>query len=121
MIVDDDKDIVRLMKVLLSSRGYSTITASDGSYALEKVILEKPDIILLDIDMPEMNGFEVLQRVKENPATKRIPVIMLTASSETHSFEKAVDKKVDRYVAKPFKTKFLMEKIEEVLEEYDKK
>ncbi|MGM0567986.1 MAG: response regulator [Elusimicrobiota bacterium] len=121
LIVDDDQDILRLMEALLEGEGYGIIKAEDGSYALEKTILEKPDLILLDIDMPNVNGFEVLERVKENPATKRIPIIMLTASSESHSFEEAVEKKVDRYIAKPFDTKFLMQKIEEVMEEYEKK
>ncbi len=106
---------------MLSRSGYTVETARDGSLALEKVILDRPDLMILDIDMPEINGFDVLQRVKENPATKRIPIIISTASTETRSFERAVDKNVDRYVAKPFKTEFMMRKIEEVLEEYDRR
>ncbi len=107
-----------MLSVLLKSRGYEIDTASDGSYALEKIILNKPDLILLDIDMPEMNGLEVLERVKENPSTAGIPVIMLTANTDADSFERAVNKKADRYVAKPFKTSFLMDKIDEVLKKY---
>nr|MDA3792720.1 response regulator [Elusimicrobiota bacterium] len=68
-----------------------------------------------DIDMPEMDGFEVLKRVKNNPATKIIPVIMLTARSAGADFEKAINSDADRYVAKPFKTKFLLEKIRQLL------
>ncbi len=68
--------------------------------------------------MPEVNGLEVLKRVKENPSTAGIPVIMLTANTDADSFESAVDKNADRYVAKPFKSSFLMEKIEEVLKDY---
>ncbi len=71
--------------------------------------------------MPGMNGFQTLERIKNNPATKRVPVIMLTARSEAGAFEKAMDREVDRYVAKPFKSKFLMQKINQVLEEYEQK
>jgi len=88
---------------------------------LEKVLLDRPDLVLLDIDMPDMNGFEVLERMKDNPATKRIPVIMLTARTETETFEKAVEKEADRYIAKPFKSSFLIEKVNQVLDEYREK
>ncbi len=121
LVVDDEEHILRLMQFLLEKNGFEAITAENGSLALEKVISEKPDLILLDLDMPGMNGFDVLERVKESPATRRIPVIMLTANSEVNTFEKAISKEADRYVSKPFNTNFLMEKVLQVLEENDKK
>ncbi len=86
--------------------------------ALERVILDRPDLVVLDIDMPEIDGLEVLKRIKDNPATKSIPVIMLTARSDSHTFERAVDYSADRYIAKPFNSSFLLEKVSQVLEEY---
>ncbi|MFW6134412.1 MAG: response regulator [Elusimicrobiota bacterium] len=121
LVVDDEPDILKFVRILLEKNGYSVITAKEGSYAMEKIILEKPDLILLDIEMPEMGGFEVLERIKENPATQRIPTIMLTGRSDTSTFEKAVDKKADRYISKPFKGKFLLEKVSQVLNEYERK
>ncbi|MEA3506407.1 MAG: response regulator [Elusimicrobiota bacterium] len=114
-MVDDDEDILMLMRVLLTSNNFEVVTAKNGTIGLEKVISEKPDLVLLDIDMPEMNGFEVLERIKGNPVTKSIPVLMLTARSGGADFERAINGDADRYVAKPFKSKFLLEKINQLL------
>ena len=113
LVVDDDLEVSMLIKLILQKedKDFDIITASDGSYALEKVISEKPDLILLDIDMPEISGLEVLDRIKDNPATKQIPVIMLTAKSMGTDFEEAMDKKADWYIVKPFKREHLLEKI----------
>ncbi|MGM0441274.1 MAG: response regulator, partial [Elusimicrobiota bacterium] len=75
--------------------------------------------ILLDVDMPIMNGIEALEEIKNNSSTKDVPVIMLTARTEAETFEKAIDNQVDRYVAKPFKSQFLIEKVNQVLDKYD--
>ncbi|GAI43054.1 unnamed protein product, partial [marine sediment metagenome] len=79
LIVDDRSEVVELVKVTLEGEGYQTIDASDGREALEKIGKEKPDLILLDIIMPKMDGFEVLRNLKDDSNTKDIPVIMLTA------------------------------------------
>ena len=118
LVVDDDPEISLLIKIILQkeNKDFDIITANDGSYALEKVISEKPDLVLLDVDMPEINGLEVLDRIKDNPATKRIPVIMVTAKSNARDFEEAMEKKADWYIVKPFKQDHLLEKIKYLLE-----
>jgi CheY-like chemotaxis protein len=82
LIADDRPEVVELVKVTLEGEGYQTIDASDGRVALEKIGKEKPDLILLDIIMPKMDGFEVLRNLKDDPNTKDIPVIMLTAKGQ---------------------------------------
>src|SRR5947207_10287406 len=82
LAVDDERHIVRLVQVNLERDGYTVVTAYDGKEALEKVQSERPDLIVLDVMMPYMDGFEVLQNLKKNPETRDIPVIMLTAKAQ---------------------------------------
>ena len=82
LLVDDEKHIVRLVQVNLERMGHTVITAYDGPEALEKVKTDKPDLIVLDVMMPQMDGFEVLKRLKSDPTTRDIPVIMLTAKAQ---------------------------------------
>jgi two-component system OmpR family response regulator len=78
LIVDDDVDIVNLFRIFLSREGHITVTASDGTVCLQKVDMMRPDLILLDIMMAPMDGWETLAAIKKNPQTKDIPVIMIT-------------------------------------------
>ena len=82
LAVDDEKHIVRLVQVNLERHGYTVVTAFDGKEALEKVAAEKPDLIVLDVMMPYLDGFEVLKELKKDPDTRGIPVIMLTAKAQ---------------------------------------
>ncbi|MFQ6097982.1 MAG: response regulator, partial [Armatimonadota bacterium] len=82
LVVDDEKHIVRLVEVNLQRAGYDVVTAYDGVQALEMVKQERPDMLVLDVMMPRMNGFEVLKQLKANPETQEIPVIMLTAKAQ---------------------------------------
>src|SRR5205807_6916457 len=82
LAVDDEQHIVRLVQVNLERQGYEVVTAFDGKEALEKVESEHPDLIVLDVMMPYMDGFEVLQNLKKNQNTREIPVIMLTAKAQ---------------------------------------
>ncbi len=79
LVVDDERHIVRLVEVNLTRAGYDVVTAYDGVEALEAVKNETPDMIVLDVMMPRMDGFEVLRRLQADPETQNIPVIMLTA------------------------------------------
>src|SRR5215468_4605291 len=78
LVVDDDTKHVRLLEVLLRPRGYKVLTASNGAEALHQVHQERPDLILLDVMMPLVDGFEVCQLLKDNPTTRLIPVVMMT-------------------------------------------
>ena len=82
LAVDDERHIVRLVQVNLERAGYEVVTAYDGKDALEKVASEQPDLVVLDVMMPYMDGFEVLQNLRKNQATRELPVIMLTAKAQ---------------------------------------
>lgn len=102
LAVDDEKHIVRLVQVNLERAGYEVVTANDGKEALQKVQDENPDLVVLDVMMPYMDGFEVLQNLRRNPATREIPVIMLTAKAQDADVFKGWQSGVDCYLTKPF-------------------
>ncbi|MDQ2732330.1 MAG: response regulator [Armatimonadota bacterium] len=102
LAVDDEKHIVRLVQVNLERAGYTVVTAFDGVEALEKVKGEKPDMIVCDVMMPRMDGFEVLRNLKADAATRDIPVIMLTAKAQDADVFKGWQSGVDAYLTKPF-------------------
>jgi two-component system alkaline phosphatase synthesis response regulator PhoP/two-component system response regulator VicR len=102
LAVDDERAIVRLVQVNLERQGYEVVTAFDGKEALEKVETEHPDLIVLDVMMPYMDGFEVLQNLKKNQATRDIPVIMLTAKAQDADVFRGWQSGVDCYLTKPF-------------------
>ena len=102
LAVDDERHIVRLVQVNLERNGYEVVTAYDGKEALEKVESEHPDLIVLDVMMPYMDGFEVLQNLKRNQSTRDIPVIMLTAKAQDADVFRGWQSGVDCYLTKPF-------------------
>ena len=102
LVVDDEPHIVRLVQVNLQREGYEVLTAYDGVEALEKVAGEKPDMVVLDVMMPRMNGFEVLKKLKADDATRNIPVIMLTAKAQDADVFRGWQSGVDSYLTKPF-------------------
>lgn len=102
LAVDDEKHIVRLVQVNLERQGYEVVTAFDGKEALEKVESERPDLVVLDVMMPYMDGFEVLKNLKKNPETRDIPVIMLTAKAQDADVFRGWQSGVDCYLTKPF-------------------
>jgi two-component system, OmpR family, alkaline phosphatase synthesis response regulator PhoP len=99
---DDEKHIVRLIQVNLERQGYEVITAYNGAECLERVASDKPDLIVLDVMMPEMTGFEVLEKLKANPETENIPVIMLTARAHDADVLRGWQSGVECYLTKPF-------------------
>jgi two-component system alkaline phosphatase synthesis response regulator PhoP/two-component system response regulator VicR len=99
---DDEKNIVRLIQVNLERYGFEVVTAFNGNECLEKVKSEKPDLIVLDLMMPEMSGFEVLERLKQDPTTEGIPVIMLTARTQDQDVLRGWQSGVECYLTKPF-------------------
>ncbi len=115
LIVDDKLEVVELVTAILEGEDYQTISASDGREALEKIGKEKPDLVLLDIIMPKMDGLAVLSEVKKDPKTKEIPIIMLTAKGQKSDQEKGRELGATRYIVKPFSPSHLLRKIEEVL------
>jgi two-component system alkaline phosphatase synthesis response regulator PhoP/two-component system response regulator VicR len=102
LAVDDERHIVRLVQVNLERAGYEVITAYDGKDALEKVASEQPDLVVLDVMMPYMDGFEVLQNLRKNQSTRELPVIMLTAKAQDADVFRGWQSGVDCYLTKPF-------------------
>ncbi len=102
LVVDDERPIVRLVQVNLEHAGYEVVAAYDGKEALQKVEQEKPDLIILDVMMPQMDGFEVMQRLQADPKTRDIPVIMLTAKAQDADVFRGWQSGVTLYLTKPF-------------------
>ena len=100
LAVDDEKHIVRLVQANLERAGYQVVTANDGKEALQKVAEENPDLVVLDVMMPYMDGFEVLQNLRRNPSTRDIPVVMLTAKAQDADVFKGWQSGVDCYLTK---------------------
>lgn len=115
LIVDDNIDTVELLRKRLRAEGYETLEAYDGEEALNKVYETPPNIIILDVMMPKMDGYEVCKRLKSDERTKFIPVIMLTAKSDVESRVKGLDIGADDYVPKPFDYRELSARIRSLL------
>lgn len=111
LIVDDEPDLVEMVKARLEAGGYEVISACDGTEGLKKAIGQQPRLIILDIIMPHMDGYLVLERLKANSSTRRIPVVMLTARGDTQSIFKAQELKADDYLIKPFKSEELLSSV----------
>ena len=102
LVVDDEPTIVRLMEFILARQGHEMIVAVNGEEALQKIRSQKPDLVLLDIMMPRIDGYEVAQQVRADPATASLPIIMLSAKAQDEDIRKGVDVGVNEYITKPF-------------------
>jgi CheY-like chemotaxis protein len=100
LLVEDELEVLELYKLKLSLDGYNVVTAMNGQEGLKKAIAEKPEMIFLDIKMPEMDGFEVLKRLRSEPKTKSIPVIILSNFDEQEMIEKGLTLGANEYLVK---------------------
>jgi DNA-binding response OmpR family regulator len=117
LVVDDEPNIVLSLEFLMSKEGYVVRTARDGEEALEAIRESPPDLILLDVMMPRLDGFEVCQTIRANPAWKDMRIVMLTAKGREVDQEKGLALGADDYITKPFSTRGLMEKVRKTLHE----
>ena len=115
MVVDDEPDLVRLVEFILQKEGFDVVACSDGRMALNLVEAEKPDLIILDIMMPLMDGMEVLRQIRSRRGTARVPVIMLTAKTASVTVDEARQLWVSDYVMKPFDPEKLVLKVKKAL------
>jgi DNA-binding response OmpR family regulator len=116
LVVDDDQDIRKLVETILTKRGHKVSQAEDGESGLGFAMVKKPDLVILDLHLPKMDGFEVCRRLKADQATRRIPVIMLTAAyPEWEDAQKGFKLGADEYVIKPFAAELLVHNIERLL------
>ncbi|PKN39359.1 MAG: DNA-binding response regulator [Deltaproteobacteria bacterium HGW-Deltaproteobacteria-2] len=115
LIVDDEKDIVDLISYNLEKERFSTVKAYDGETALKLVKTQKPDLIILDLMLPKMNGLDVCRAIRHNPETVGLPIIMLTAKSEEVDKIIGLEVGADDYVTKPFSIKELIARVRSIL------
>ncbi len=117
LCIEDEAEMIDLIRLILSRRGYEVLGANGGKEGIELIRKEKPDLVLLDLMMPDMDGWEVYQQMKADEATRDIAVIVVTAKAQ--SIDKVLGlhiAKVDDYIAKPFSPQELLTSVEEVLE-----
>jgi len=112
LIVDDEANIVISLEFLMEQAGYTVDIARTGDEALVKIAAFAPDLILLDVMLPGMNGFDICQRIRQTPAWRQIKVVMLTAKGREVEITKGLALGADAYITKPFSTKALLAEVE---------
>jgi len=117
LIADDEPNIVVSLEFLMKQKGYTVRVVSDGEQALNAVGEFGPDLVLLDVMMPRMSGYDVCQKIRENPAWADVRIVMLSAKGRDIEVTKGLAVGADAYVTKPFSTKDLMAKVLELLGE----
>lgn len=115
LIIDDEIHIIKIIQYKLNSAGLEVVFAQNGPEGIKIANEELPNIILLDIMMPAMNGYEVLEHLKENEKTKNIPVVMITAKTQEGDKQKAEKIGVTAYIFKPFSPQAVLEVVENIL------
>jgi DNA-binding response OmpR family regulator len=119
LVVDDNPDAIAILRGTLEARGHTVLAAESGRQALDIVKTDRPDLILLDVMMPELSGIEVLKRLRDDSATASIPVILVTAKTQDDDVISGYQVGADYYITKPFTTKQLLYGISLVLERAD--
>jgi len=120
LIVEDNPQSMRLMEMLLRSKGYTLFKAMDGEEALNMVARERPDLVMMDIQLPKMNGLEVTRRLREDPAFSHTPIIAVTAYSMKGDRERVLEAGCDAYLSKPINTRELPRMVAEILSQWTK-
>ena len=115
LIVEDEESLLKLESILLTTKGYLVQGTTTGLAALEAIAEDVPDLILLDVMLPELNGFEVCERLKADPKTRHIPIILLTARKTPEDVSRGEEVGADQYITKPFKSATVMETIDQLL------
>ncbi len=118
LVIDDNEDIRHLLTLVLENAGFTVLTGIDGADGLAQTRSAKPDLILLDAMMPGLNGFEVLEKIRNDRDTKinSIPILMLTSRSSVEDIDKAIDLGATSYVVKPFRPEKLVQKVISIFE-----
>jgi len=119
LVADDEPHIVKLVEFTLAKRGFDVVTARDGEEAVRVAGECRPDLILLDVMMPVMNGFDALRALKRDPHTSRIPVVILSAKSQQTEVAEGIELGAVEYIRKPFTPSGLAERVSAVLDAYE--
>jgi len=115
LVVDDEESIRTVLEFTLAQAGYDADTAANGDECLEKVYAFGPDLIILDLMMPQVDGWEVMRLLRANPETEKIPIVLLTAKGEIHDKLTALQQGATDYVTKPFSKSDLLQRLGEIL------
>jgi CheY-like chemotaxis protein len=116
LLVDDSATTLMMEQMVLRAQPYHIVTAKNGREAIERAAAEKPDLILLDVVMPEMNGFEACRHIRQHPATRATPIIMVTTRGEEQSVETGFESGCSDYITKPINGAELLTKVRGYLE-----
>ena len=111
LVVDDSPTAIMWQKMILRQGQYEVVTAVDGQAGVEAAIAERPDLILMDVMMPRMNGFEACREIRKTPATQHVPIIMVTTRSEMESVEEGFQSGCSEYITKPIDRLELLSKV----------
>ena len=117
LVVDDEKDMVYAVKLQLEANAYDVLTAQDGQEALDKAHREKPDLIILDVMLPKVDGYKVCRMLKFDKKYKKIPILMFTARVTKNDEKIGFEVGADAYITKPFEPPMLLAKIKELLKD----
>jgi DNA-binding response OmpR family regulator len=115
LVAEDDMDIRELIALSLGYAGYDVISASDGQQAVDLAFEEKPDLILLDLRMPRLSGYEALEQIKARPGLERVPVVILSAKGQDDEIQTGLDLGAVQYILKPFAPDELILKIGQIV------
>ncbi len=115
LIVDDNPDLIAILQVLLKNKGYDTVQATNGMQAVDIATAQLPDLIVMDIMMPQMNGLQAARMIRENPKTRSIPILALTAKISYTDTEECLESGFSDHIAKPFTGAQLASRIEKLL------
>ncbi|MEA3494058.1 MAG: response regulator [Candidatus Margulisiibacteriota bacterium] len=121
LVVDDEPDMVNVIKLRLEANKYEVLVASDGPEGLNIARIQRPDLIILDIMLPKMDGFKVSRMLKYDERFKNIPIIMFSAKVQSSDIERGREMGADAYITKPFKAEDLLAKIRELLDAKEKR
>ena len=116
LVADDERDIRELIGFTLRFAGFEVVLVADGIAAIEQAPLEQPDLILLDVRMPRVTGYDVCRLLKEDPATSAIPIVFLSAKGQEGEIQEGLDSGAVEYIVKPFTPDDLTEQVREVLQ-----
>jgi DNA-binding response OmpR family regulator len=116
LIVDDEPNIILALEFLMRREGFEVAVAEDGERALQAMAEHRPDLVILDVMLPRLNGFEVCQRLRAQPAWRDVPVLMLTAKGHEAEMKKGLALGADAYMTKPFSTRDLVAEIRRLLQ-----
>lgn len=121
LVVDDEPTIVRLMEFILARQGHEMLAAVNGEEALQKIKAHEPDLVLLDIMMPRIDGYEVARLVRADPEMAHLPIIMLSAKAQEEDIRKGGEVGVNEYITKPFSPEHLVQVVADYLSRVEKR